>query len=125
MQNMSLSVSERRIRNNKRRRARQLRRNILKGMITFALVISFSLLLFTFKVKAQSNAEEISYKYYKSIMISSGSTLWDFADTYADDRYYGSMEEYVHEVMEMNHLNDESITAGQYIILPYYSNEFA
>lgn len=121
MQNKNLSVSERRILINRKRRARQLKRNILKGIMTFALVVSFSLLFLEFKVKAQNSTEEISYKYYKSVMVNSGNTLWDFADTYADDRHYDSLEKYVNEVMEMNHLGDESITAGQYIIIPYYS----
>ena len=116
--------SELRIRNNRMRRARQLRRNMIMCLLTFILVICFSIIFFSFKTKAQGNQEEILYTYYKSIMVSEGDSLWKYAQMYGDTQYYDSYEDYIKEVINMNFLEDETITIGQYLILPYYSNEF-
>ena len=116
--------SELRIRNNRIRRVRQLRRNIIMCLLTFMLVICFSVIFFSFKTKAQGNQEEILYKYYKSIMVSEGDSLWKYAQMYGDNQYYDSYEDYMQEVMNMNFLKDETITIGQYLVIPYYSNKF-
>ena len=116
--------SERRIQNNHIRRQRQLRRNVFMGLFTFLLVISLSFTLFGFHTRAQGNDEEIMYKYYKSIMVNSGDSLWKYAVIYGDKQYYATPDDYIKEVMSMNFLEDENITSGQYLILPYYSSEF-
>lgn len=118
-------ASERRIRNNRIRRKRQLRRNIMIFLLTFILVVSFSSIFFSFGTKAQNNNDEILYKYYKSIIVEDGDTLWGYAEDYGISQYYGSHEDYIKEVMSMNFLSDDGITAGQHLILPYYSPEFA
>lgn len=117
-------VSEQRIRNNRIRRNLQLRRNMIMCLLTFVLVISFSSLFFSFRTRAQSSEEEILYKYYKSIMVEEGDTLWGYAEIYGDNQYYDSQDAYIKEVMNMNFLNDDQIISGQYLILPYYSPEF-
>lgn len=119
-----MTISERRIRNNKIRRNRQLKKKINMGIITFLLAIGFSLLFFSFKTKAQSVPQEISYKYYKSVMVHANDSLWNYASLYADEAYYASKEQYVNEVISINMLPDDTIFSGQYIIIPYYSYEF-
>ena len=121
---MNNQISERRIRNNKLRRNRQIRRNIGMCLATFIMIVGFSTLFFSFKSKAQSNNTDISYKYYKSITVAAGDTIWDYAELYADTDFYDSYGSYIQEVMDINHLKDDNIVYGQHIILPYYSNEF-
>lgn len=121
---MLSGASERRIRNNKIRRKREMRRNILMGLLTIMLVISLSLIFFGFGTKAQSNDAEISYKYYKSITVKDGDTLWNYAEQYGDSFHYDSNQEYIDEVIKMNALTDGEIISGQHIIIPYYSLEF-
>lgn len=116
--------SELRIRNNRIRRTRQLRRNMIMFFLTIVLVICLSVIFFSFKTKAQSHEEEVLYKYYKSIMVSEGDSLWKYAQMYGDNQYYDSYEDYMQEVMNMNSLEDDTIITGQYLILPYYSREF-
>lgn len=116
--------SERRIKINRIRRKRQLRRNIIAGMFTFVLILSFSFMFFTLRTKAQGNDEETLYKYYKSVIVEKGDTLWDYAETYGNTQYYDSYNAYIKEVMDMNFLPDEKITCGQHIIIPYYSPEY-
>ena len=121
---MDFQVSERRIINNKIRRRRQLRRNICMYLVTILLAISLSLFFFSCRAKAQSSDEALVYKYYKSIMVSEGDSLWKYAQMYGDNQYYDSYEDYMQEVMNMNFLKDETITIGQYLVIPYYSNKF-
>lgn len=121
---MSTTLSERRIRNNRIRRRRELRRHFLIFILTLILSVGISVTFFSFRTKAQSNDEEIQYKYYKSIVVESGDTLWNLAEEYGVLEHYGSHQEYIDEVMRMNGLSDDQITAGQYIIIPYYSSEF-
>ena len=121
---MNARTSERRIRNNRIRRQRELRRHIIMGVLAIVLVVSFSLAFFGFGTKAQNSDEEILYKYYKSIVVEEGDTLWEYAELYGEENHYSNRQEYIDEVVNMNALKDENITAGQHIILPYYSPEF-
>ena len=121
---MSTTLSERRIRNNRIRRRRELRRHFLIFILTLILSVGISVTFFSLRTKAQSSDEEIQYKYYKSIIIETGDTLWNLAEEYGTSEHYGSHQEYINEVMQMNGLSDDQITAGQYIIIPYYRSEF-
>ena len=58
-------------------------------------------------------------------MVEEGDTLWGYAEIYGEESHYDSHQEYIDEVMNMNSLTDENITAGQHIILPYYSPQFS
>lgn len=58
-------------------------------------------------------------KYYKSIEIVSGDTLWNLAETHMDDSY-DCVQDYIDEVKDMNGLLDDSIHDGQYLMIPYY-----
>ncbi len=123
---MNNQISERRIRNNRYKRKRQLRQQFLFLFMTILFIGIFSLLGFSMKAKAQSttDAENIQYKYYMSVQVEAGDTLWDYAKLYANNTYYKSYKNYIEEVVQINSLSNDEITTGQYIILPYYSNEF-
>ena len=57
-------------------------------------------------------------RYYTSIQIEKGDTLWDIALQY---KWEGqTTQDYVDELMEMNQLSSEQITAGQYLMIYYY-----
>lgn len=118
------AVLNREYRNRKRhaRRVRQIRRRcflvVLTAMLTILLTVSYRAIL----SEATAHDKEITYKYYTSIEVPYGSTLWSIAEEYAGEEY-ASVKDYVHEVMEINHLPEETITAGQYLVVPYYSSE--
>ncbi|MDE7332149.1 MAG: LysM peptidoglycan-binding domain-containing protein [Lachnospiraceae bacterium] len=119
---MDSRISERRIANNRIRRRRQLRHNIRMYLMTTLLAIGFSLIFFSFRAKAQSNSEAVLYKYYKSIVVQNGDTLWDYASEYGGSGEYEDSRDYIKEVMRLNSLSDHKIVAGQYLILPYYGS---
>lgn len=106
------------------RRQREIKRKFILAGIAVVLVLIFSLSYHTLVSRANTGMEDISYKYFTSIQIEAGDTLWNLADRYADDAHYASRDQYIAEVMEINHMTDEDIYAGNYLIVPYYSAEF-
>lgn len=68
--------------------------------------------------------EECAYKYYTSIAIEPGDTLWGIASEYMTSEYDG-VDEYIREVRKLNHLSDNGICAGQYLMVPYYSDKIS
>lgn len=120
---MNTKISERRIRNNKIRRQRQLRKNMLLGTLTICIVCILAITVGGFLSKAKADNEEVYYKYYKSIQIEEGDTLWSLAEENMNGQYKNS-NVYIKEVMDMNAMSDDTIVAGEYIVIPYYSVEF-
>ena len=58
---------------------------------------------------------------YRSVLISDGDTLWDIADEHNDkDLSDMSNKEYIKEIERINKISSDSITAGNYIIVPVY-----
>ena len=74
---------------------------------------------------AHDNSENtpVEHKYYKSIEIQAGDTLWDIAEEYMNDEY-SSVYDYIWELKEMNQLESDHIHEGQYLTVAYYDTEF-
>ena len=107
-----------------RRRVRKQRadRAKLLGIGFLALVIT---LFFSVRAAAIANAGTAvssRTKYYTSIQIEKGTSLWDIAGDYMTEEYV-SQQEYIDEVMQMNHLKSDVIYEGAYLCVPYYSAE--
>ena len=124
--NQTTYIRERELKNYRRklRRQREIRRTFTLAGLTFILVLAFTLSYHALLANANTEFKDISYKYYTSVQVQPGDTLWDLADKYADSEHYDSHAQYIAEVMNMNHLTEENICAGYYLILPYYSTEY-
>lgn len=116
--------SEQRIRNNRIRRRMELRRKFLISILTICLVITFSIGINGFLSNAKDHSSPVSYKYYTSITVSSEDTLWSIAEKYMDLEHYSSANDYIQEVKKMNHLQNDIITYGEHLIVPYYANAY-
>lgn len=55
---------------------------------------------------------------YTSVRIAPGDTLWSIADEYMDTGW-SDRESYIEEIRAINHLTDDDIQAGAYIVVPY------
>lgn len=126
-----MSISEKRIYNNKLKRRRELQKHLLLGVIACCLVIICSLSANIIMSAAHSkNNETITYKYYRSIEVQAGDTLntiataYAYEDTAVSESYEINRESYINEIMSINGMSDDQIIAGQYLIVPYYSNTF-
>ncbi len=108
---------------NRQKRLNQIKLHILALSISVVTVITLSILLISFSTEANDRVHEPAYKYYKSIEITNGDTLWSIANDHFDSAYYNNTREYVSEIKKVNNLTSEKIVAGSYIIIPYYSTE--
>lgn len=64
-----------------------------------------------------------TFKYYKSITIEPGDSLWSIAKENMTEEY-GSINDYIDEVCFINSLDGTQIHAGRSLTIPYYSAEF-
>ena len=107
---------------NRRERTVRIQKRFLA--IAGILLVSILILLGT-SIRAFASSHDDSkpvYKYYTSVMVESGDTLWSLADEYIDE--YGiDKTDYIKEVCELNHLQNDEIHSGEYLVVAYYSTE--
>ena len=106
-------------------RKQQVRRQkLLIGLCVFFLAFVVTVKTNAFLSEAQSDEGTLTnYKYYKSIQIQPGDTLWDIAEENMSDEY-DSIQDYIDEIKELNHLKSDMIQQNSYLTIGYYSNEF-
>ena len=96
-----------------------------KGILVLLVLIAILSSGFFGHNLMQAMAEEeaaVSYsKYYTSIRLEEGDTLWKLAERY--NNHSESMEAYVRELKSMNCLIDDTIHAGNYLTVTYYKAE--
>lgn len=110
--------------NNKKRLTPRQRQMIFRKIIA-AITLIFTAVILAIVISgcfSKAKAADNYYKYFKSVTVKSGETLYDYADQYADF-HYDSAEEYIKEVAKINKINPDKIVAGNNIIVPYYSLE--
>ena len=92
--------------------------------VVIIVIVSLGILLGTgISALASAKADPAAYnKYYKSIQVEAGDTLWTIADEYIMDLNIDKTE-YIAEICELNHIDGDSIQAGEYIVVSYYSKE--
>lgn len=84
------------------------------------LVLAGSGIFFVSKSKAAD--EVISFKYYTSVEVEYGDTLWGIASNYRTEEYR-SLLDYIEEIKTLNGLQSDMIRSGQFLVIPYYSSE--
>ncbi len=67
-------------------------------------------------VKAGNN----NHKYFTHVLVEEGDTLWDIAKLYITSEY-ASIDDYIYEVEQINHIDADMIIEGCYIMVPYYA----
>ena len=113
-----------RIRNRRKiQRIRKIKRFCMISIMTILLITAFALSLNVVKSIAQDKDAVTTYKYFTSVIIEHGDTLYSLADEHTEG-FDVDINNYIEEVIHINHLEDDSsIQSGQYLIIPYYSNE--
>ena len=89
-------------------------------LVLSVLIIAFTIICMN-GMSVKSKAADNYNKYYTSVAIMPGDTLSSYYRTYGE--HYDNMKDYVEEVYMINDLTSDKLTAGSYIILPYYSTE--
>lgn len=102
-----------------KRQQEMQQKNITILFCSIIAVIAACSIMFQ-SINTQAASAMTTHKYYTSIQIESGDTLWEIANEYITDEYT-SLNEYMSEVCSINHISKDEIHAGQYIVIPYYS----
>lgn len=123
---MYFNKSEIRIRQNKIRREKEYRKQIT--ILSFIAIILLSTLVFgftTIRSNAESEEYKVEYKYYKNVVVGYGDSLWTIAQDNISYDHYEEIDDYITEVMNINHIsNKNDVTGGTIITIPYYSEDF-
>lgn len=100
-------------------------RLLILCIITIFLVFTACALFGNTLSSAHEGAADspVNFKYYTSIEIQPGDTLWDIAEAYITEDYE-SISEYVQDLKKINSLDSDNITAGQNLIVAYNDTEF-
>ena len=109
----------------KSRRNKQRRQKMMLIIVTAFVIAGTGLGIGNLFASAHGSSQEspVLYKYYTSVNLEKGDTLWDIAKKYAHpDRI--SVKDYVNELRKMNNLSSDKICAGDYITIFYYDSEF-
>ena len=116
-----MTDQQRRERARMKRKRQVAKRKMILLLATIMFITIGSIVFGSIFTSAQSN-NEISakqYKYYKSIVIEQGDSLWSIAEEYRTDAY-DDTQEYVDELKQLNALTSETIHAGQHLLVAYY-----
>ena len=98
-----------------------LNNNLDKRRATFiggVVVIALTLVLLGTSVASAKGIDNTKTKYYTSITIEDGDTLWSISEKYMYDDY-NSIEEYMNELISINGLTSEKLYAGNNLVIVY------
>ncbi len=106
---------------NRYRRKLQVQRNISMLIVSIITVVALSIFAISISTQASGLERTARHKYYKSIEVSKGDTLWSIAAENFDMEHYKNIQEYVKEIKEMNAMKSDHIMSGSCLIIPYYA----
>lgn len=105
---------------------KRMRQVYLKKMAfcfaTLVFVLCFSILAGSRMADAHDDSQNTLNKYYKSIEVESGDTLWDIASEYTGTDDQETIRSYVGEIMKINGMAADSIQEGEYLTVVYYAD---
>ena len=111
--------------NRNRKRKEGFMRKLILRLTILAVSAVLGITCFVTLAHAHGNSAEepVEHKYYKSVEIAKGDTLWDIALEYMNEDY-DSVNDYVDELMKINHLDSDTIYESRYLTVAYYDTEF-
>ena len=94
----------------------------------FILILLLVLLGNSIRVFASSGKQAAYHKYYTSVQLEKGDSLWSLADEYngeySDVDSYASYTDYIDEVCRINQITEDTILhSGNSVVVPYYALE--
>lgn len=99
----------------------RVKRRVRKMMIVILMILAFCSGFFGHTLLNAHAEEEDGMslnRYYTSIQLQQGDSLWGIADRYFEGSGY-TRKQYVEELKRMNGLQSEHIHSGQYLTIVY------
>lgn len=87
-------------------------------LLVIAAVVVVILCSAFISVKAKGS-DTTGCKYFTTIQVEEGDSLWSIADSYCSSDYT-DYNEYIDEVKSINNMDDDNIKKGSYLVVPYY-----
>ena len=81
---------------------------------------NFTIILLMMNARAEEAQLPELKRYYTSVQLHKGDSLWDLAEQYRVGSGY-SRTEYVEELKRMNGLKSEQIHSGEYLTVVYFA----
>ena len=103
-------------RNTKKRRQVQ----IIASMIGVVVLTIVTLTMSAGRINAESDLSKHTYKYFTTVYVETGDSLWSIASEYAT-KEYSDLNVYIEEVKQLNGLKGTKLEHGTYICVPYYT----
>jgi len=110
------------------RRVSKMRRNSFKKnlirvcaiVLIFTAAVAAVIIMSCNAVRTHASVSGAN-KYYRSVTIMPGDTLWSIAEEYMDPMQYTDARDYIKELRQINSLDSDSIKSGCHIIVTCYS----
>ena len=105
---------------NEKREERNFKMEVLTVIGAVALVV-----IITYLINTRAQIPPVPYGYTKvveSVVIEDGDTLWDIANRYIEKYNMEDIyrtKDLVYEIKEINHISEDYIRTGNYVIVPY------
>lgn len=103
-----------------KRRVQRMQRKFYSRLFVCVVLLMGIVLIHRLTLPTQAENDHEMYRYYTSVTVSSGDTLWSIADTYHTVEC-GDKRTYIREIKRLNHLATDDIHAGSSLVIPYYS----
>ena len=112
-------------RRQKAKTKRKAKINSLTKFVLSVMVVAAVVCIILFSNKNVTNADESGEavqltKYFKTITIEKGDSLWSIANEYKSGDYRRT-EDYVNELKSMNNLHSDQIRTGQKLVVAYFA----
>ena len=105
------------------RRKQMYRKMILSVLAAFVLIFSIMFLSVSFFSDAKNEKDNFK-KYYSSVVVTAGDSIWSIAEEHMDPMHYRSTRNLVSEIASINKIStDANLQAGSCLIIPYFEEE--
>lgn len=104
--------------------SKSVRNYYIKLFLVSIIIFFIAIFIFFIALSKDAKADDINnvrYKYFHVITIEKGDSIWSLA---GESGYENERNEFIKEVMDMNHMKNNSLKEGQMLAVPYYSYEF-
>lgn len=90
-------------------------------LTAFVIIMCFVIGTLFMENKSVVDAKDSREKRFTSIQVKKGDSLWSIAKERVNEEY-ASIDDYIDEVCETNHIYDQTITEDMYLVVPYYTD---
>lgn len=122
------SEKKNRKRNKRYKKANNSLSRFLTGIFAVMIIMACSFGFGSFFSSAHDNtsSDKAEFKYYKSIQIEKGDSLWSIAEEYMGTEF-DSVSDYIDELIQINQLSTDdmnNLQEGDYLLVAYFDTEY-